>query len=168
MKESLENRIQASYRKYGWTDEQIEPFERWLKERRANYKNPGNTVKGYLDTLNCIVSEVKKPFSEMTMDDLFPILEKWGKEFSEATVHGRKCKLKAFLRWESGNKHDPRAEKIRSGSYVSPVTLSDLLTDDEIQKLRTVAREDPRNLAMLDFHLLWGPQLQISLAVPVH
>ena len=167
MKESLKHRIQTSYSKYGWTDGQIEVFERWLKERRANYKNPENTVRGYLDTLNSIVFHIKKPFSEMTADDLFPLLEKWESEFSQATVHGRKCKLKAFLRWESGNRHDPRAEKIRSGSYVSPITLSDLLTDDEIEKLRSIAKEDPRNLAMLDFHLLWGPRPSESVELKI-
>ena len=39
---------------------------------------------------------------------------------------------------------------------MSPVTIHDLLTDDEIIKLRKAARDDPRDLAMVDFHLLWG------------
>ncbi|KYK38475.1 MAG: hypothetical protein AYK18_07320 [Theionarchaea archaeon DG-70] len=167
MKESLRIRIQRSYDKYGWTNEQVEVFEKWLNERCANFKRPENTIRGYLDTLNCIVSEVKKPFCEMTTDDLFPILAGWEGEYSEATIYGRKRKLKAFLRWESGNRHDPRAEKIRVGSYVSPVTLNDLLTDEEIAELRTVAKDDPRNLAMLDFHLLWGPRPSESIELKV-
>lgn len=49
------------------------------------------------------------------------------KQFVEfpATAHGRKSKLKAFLHWESGNIHDPRAEKIKSGTYTSPISLED-------------------------------------------
>ena len=41
---------------------------------------------------------------------------------------------------------------------VSPITIHDLLTEDEILKMREVAKEDARDLAMLDFHLLWGPR----------
>jgi integrase len=73
-------------------------------------------------------------------------------------AHGWICKLKAFLKWESGNKNDPRAKKIRTGRYVSPVRIHDLLTEDEIEKLKEVAKDNPRDLAMLDFHLLWGPR----------
>jgi len=113
MKESLRIRIQGSYDKYGWTNEQVGTFEKWLNERCANFKHPENTIRGYLDTLNCIVSEVKKPFSEMTTDDLFPILARWEEEYSEATIYGRKRKLKAFLRWESDNRHDPYSDQCR-------------------------------------------------------
>lgn len=108
---------------------------------------------------------VKKPFSDMIYSDMAPVLRKWQEEHSEATVHGWKCKLKAFLRWGSGNKNDPRIEKIRSGSYVSPVTLRDLLTDEEINKVRKVARSSPRDLAMVDFHILWGPCSSESAAL---
>ncbi|MBU7046337.1 MAG: tyrosine-type recombinase/integrase [Theionarchaea archaeon] len=86
------------------------------------------------------------------------MLREWQIKYGKATMHGRKCKLKAFFRWESGNKNDPRVEKIRSGGYVLPVTIHDLLTDDEIMRIRNVAKDDPRDLAMLDFHLLWGPR----------
>jgi len=41
---------------------------------------------------------------------------------------------------------------------VSPITIHDLLTDEEIVKLREAAKDDPRDLAMVDFHLLWGPR----------
>jgi hypothetical protein len=99
------------------------------------------------------LKHIKRPFSEMTMDDLLPVLQRW-QQNSPATVHGWRAKLRAFLRWESGNKHDPRAEKIRAGTYISPVTLDDLLTDDEIVQLRQVSKDNPRDLAMLDFHLL--------------
>jgi hypothetical protein len=102
--------------------------------------------------------KLKKPFSEITYEDLEPVLSEWQEKYGKATLHGKRCKLKAFFRWESGNKNDPRVEKIRSGSYVSPVTIHDLLTDDEIIKLREVAKPDPRDLAMVDFHLLWGPR----------
>lgn len=77
--------------------------------------------------LNQVVESVKGPFSDMNIDDLLPILQKW-QGMSSASAHGWICKLKAFLRWESGNKNDPRARKIRTGKYVSPVTLHDLLT----------------------------------------
>jgi len=36
--------------------------------------------------------------------------------------------------------------------------LSDLLTEGEIIQLREAAKDNPRDLAMLDFHLLWGPR----------
>jgi hypothetical protein len=107
--------------------------------------------------LNHIVNHIKKPFSVITMDDLYPVLQDWQKN-SPATAHEWRSKLKAFLRWESGDKHDPRAEKIRSGACISPVALHDLLTDDEIIQLREAAKDNPRDLAMLDFHLLWGPR----------
>jgi site-specific recombinase XerD len=122
-------------------------------ERFAHYNNPYNTLLIYLVTLNQVVKYVKKPFSDITMDDLMLILQKWQESFS-ASVHRWRTKLRAFLRWESGNKHDPRAEKIPEDAYISPVTLDDLLTDDEIGQLRQVAKDNPRDLAMLDFHLL--------------
>ena len=133
-------------------------FDRFIDERIANYDNPENTLKGYLGTLNQIVKNTKKPFSQITYEDLIPILKEWKKKYSKASLHGRKCKLKAFFRWESGNKNDSRVDEIRTGGYVSPITIHDLLTEDEILKMREVAKEDARDLAMLDFHLLWGPR----------
>jgi integrase len=57
---------------------------------------------------------------------------------------------------------DPLIEKVKkniaSGRYVCLVTFEDLLTEDEIKKLREAAKKDARNLAMVDFHLLWGPR----------
>lgn len=155
--EELRNRVEKSYKKYGWTKEQRAVFDTFMKERYANYKKPENTLRSYLDLLNQLVLKIKKPFSEMMYEDLVPLLEEWQRMYGESTLHGRKCKLKAFFRWESGNKHDPRVEKIRSGGYVSPVTIHDLLTDEEIMKLRKAAKDDLRDLAMVDFHLLWGP-----------
>ena len=156
--EELLGRIDYSYEKYGWTDKQRDVFDRFVRERYANYKNPENTLRSYLDLLNQVVLRIKKPFSEITYDDLVTLLMEWQQKYGKATMHGRKCKLKAFLRWESGDKHDPRVEKIRSGGYVSPVTIHDLLTDEDIVKIRNAAKDDPRDLAMLDFHLLWGPR----------
>ncbi|MBU7047913.1 MAG: tyrosine-type recombinase/integrase, partial [Theionarchaea archaeon] len=129
-------RVEYCFSQYGWTPEQQKLFREFIEERFANYTKPGNTILGYLAALNHVVERIKKPFSEITFDDLRPILQEW-QENSPATVHGWRGKLRAFLRWESGNKHDPRAEKIRAGNYVSPI---------------------PRDLAMLDFHLLWGPR----------
>jgi site-specific recombinase XerD len=163
----LERRVEKSYKKYGWTKEQQEVFDRFVKERYANYRKPENTLRSYLDLLNQIVLKVKKPFSEMEYEDLVPLLREWTEKYGESTLHGRKCKLKAFFRWESGNKNDPRVEKIRSGGYVSPVTIHDLLTDEEILKLRNKAKDDPRDLAMVDFHLLWGPRPSESAALKV-
>ncbi|MGD2250695.1 MAG: tyrosine-type recombinase/integrase [Candidatus Methanofastidiosia archaeon] len=155
-----------NFDKYGWTPEQRERFETFVKERFANYANPTNTLLTYMAVLNHIVNRIKKPFSDITMDDLYPVLQEWQKN-SPATAHGWRSKLKAFLRWESGDKHDPRAEKIRSGAYVSPVTLHDLLTDDEIIQLREAAKDNPRDLAMLDFHLLWGPRPSESASLRI-
>jgi hypothetical protein len=104
-------------------------FYRFIDERMANYKNPWNTLRSYLDVLNPLVQKVKKPFSEMGYDDLVCVLKDWQQNHLEATAHGRKCKLKAFFRWESGDKDDLRVKNITSGSYVSPVTLDDLLTE---------------------------------------
>jgi site-specific recombinase XerD len=156
--ERVYSRMEYSFHKYGWTSEQQKIFKEFINERLANYSNPTNTILGYLTALNHVVERIKKPFSDITFDDLQPILQEWQEDVSPASVHGWLSKLKAFLRWESGNKHDPRAEKIRSGSYVSPITLSDLLTEDEIGELREAAKDNPRDLAMLDFHLLWGPR----------
>ena len=50
---------------------------------------------------------------------------------------------------------------------MSPVTIHDLLNDDEIIALREVARADPRDLAMVDFHLLWGPRPSESVKLKV-
>lgn len=41
---------------------------------------------------------------------------------------------------------------------MSPITIHDLLTDEEIIELRTAAKDDPRDLVMVDFHLLWRPR----------
>lgn len=154
---SIEELMEQTFKKYGWTDEQQKRFREFVREKMATNRKAYNTISNYLYTLSCIVIHVKKPFSKMTFEDLLPALEKWNKQ-SPATAHGRKNKLKAFLRWESGNKHDSRAERIKSGNYFSPVTLDDLLTDDEIQLLRETAKPDPMLIAMLDFHLLWGPR----------
>ncbi len=156
--EELRRRADYSFKKYGWTKEQKRVFDQFVDERYANYEKPENTLRSYLDLLNQIVLKVKKPFSEMTYEDLLPLLREWHERYGKATIHGRKCKLKAFFRWESGDKSDPRVEKICSGGYVSPVTIHDLLTDEEIMKLREAAKADPRDLAMVDFHLLWGPR----------
>jgi len=156
--EELRRRVDSSYERYGWIEEQKETFERFIEERYANYKRPENTLRSYLDLLNQIVLKIKKPFSDIAYDDLVPLLREWTGKYRESTLHGRRCKLKAFFRWESGNKSDPRVDKIRSGGYVSPVTIHDLLTDKEIMKLREAAKDNPRDLAMLDFHLLWGPR----------
>jgi site-specific recombinase XerD len=155
-REIVNSRMEYSFKEYGWTPAQQKVFREFAEERFANYSNPVNTILGYLSGLNHVVELNKKPFSELTFNDLRPILQRWQEENSPATVHGWRGKLRAFLRWESGNKHDPRAEKIRAGSYVSPITLSDLLTEDEIGELREAAKDNPRDLAMLDFHLLWG------------
>jgi site-specific recombinase XerD len=153
----VERRMISNFYRYGWTTEQRDRFEDFVEERFANYSNPVNTILLYLVVLNHVVKEVKKPFSDIELADLFPILQEW-QENSSATVHGWRSKLRAFLRWESGNKHDPRAEKIRAGTYVSPVTLDDLLSENEIERLREAAKDTPRDLAMLDLHLLWGPR----------
>jgi len=129
--------LNKSYKKCGWTETQRETFERFISERYANYKNPENTFK------------------------------EWTEEYRKSTLHGRRCKLKAFFRWESGDKNDPQVEKICSGGYVSPVTIHDLLNDDEIIALREVAKADPRDLAMVDFHLLWGPRPSESVKLKV-
>lgn len=117
--------------------------------------------------MNWVVLRIKKPFSDITFKDLIPLLKEWQQEYAATTVHTRKNRLSAFLRWESGNKHDLRAEKIHTGAFVSPVTLGDLLTDEEIKKMREVAKEDPRNLALLDFHLLWGSRPGESIKLKV-
>jgi site-specific recombinase XerD len=155
--DQIYQRVEYCFSQYGWTLEQQKLFREFVEERFANYTKPGNTILGYLAALNHVVERIKKPFSEITFDDLRPILQEW-QENSPATVHGWRGKLRAFLRWESGNKHDPRAEKIRAGNYVSPITLNDLLTEEEITQLREAAKDNPRDLAMLDFHLLWGPR----------
>jgi len=165
--EEIHERVEMSYEKYGWTEKQKEVFEKFINERYANFTNPKNTVCSYLDVLNQIVSKIKKPFAEITYDDLVPLLGEWQEKYGKTTIHGKRCKLKAFLRWESGNKHDPRAEKIRSGRYVSPVTIHDLLTDEEIIELRKAAKDDPRDIAVLDFHLLWGPRPSESVKLKV-
>jgi integrase len=156
--DDFQRRVDSSYEKYGWTEEQRAVFDKFVDERYANTRNPENTLRSYLDLLNQVVLKIKKPFSEITYDDLIPLLRDWQIRYGKSTIHGRKCKVKAFLRWESGNKHDPRVEKIQSGAYVSPVTIHDLLTDDEIIALRNAAKDDPRDLALVDFHLLWGPR----------
>lgn len=156
---TLEKRIKDSFKKYGWTEEQQKVFRVFVGEKYANYSSLENTLNSYLSLLNYVVDYIKKPFSNMTYSDNVPILKNWQENHSEATVHGWKCKMKAFFRWESENKNDPRVEKIRVGSYVSPITIHDLLTDDEIVKLRDAAKADSRDIAMVDFHLLWGLRL---------
>ena len=162
----IERRMQSSFETYGWTDEQKKRFEDFVEERFANYSNPTNTILLYLAALNHIVEQVKKPFSDMTVEDMIPVLQEWQKN-SSATTHGWRSKLRAFLRWESGDRHDVRADKIRAGSYVSPIKLDDLLSENEIKRLRQAAKDNPRDLAMLDFHILWGPRPAESAALHV-
>ena len=158
--------LDDAFKKYGWTPEQRKRFLQFVEEKEV-YSNKSNTLKSYLTTLNWVVLRIKKPFSDITFKDLIPLLKEWQQEYAATTVHTRKNRLSAFLRWESGNKHDLRAEKIHTGAFVSPVTLGDLLTDEEIKKMREVAKEDPRNLALLDFHLLWGPRPGESIKLKV-
>jgi len=65
--EDLRRRVDYSYEKYGWTEQQ-ETFEKFMGERYANYKKPENTLRSYLDLLNQIVLKVKKPFPEITYE----------------------------------------------------------------------------------------------------
>ncbi|KYK32420.1 MAG: hypothetical protein AYK18_15975 [Theionarchaea archaeon DG-70] len=58
-----------------------------------------NTLKNYFATLNCIVSKVKKPFSETTFKNLLYVLQKWN-EKSLPIARGRKGEHKTFLRWK--------------------------------------------------------------------
>ena len=164
----LEELIKGDFEKYGWTAEQREVFIKFKNERYATYSKPEKTIKKYLHLLNTVVELSKKPFSEMTRDDILEFLRIWQESgWSETTLHGRKCKLKAFFRWESKNKHDPRVEDVRTGKYVSPITIDDLLTETEIEKLRETAKDNPRDLAMLDFHLLWGPRPSESARINI-
>jgi integrase len=165
--DEIRGRVERNYERYQWTTEQRDVFDKFINERYANYENPKRTICTYLDMLNQVVLILKKPFSEMEYDDLEPLLIGWQKRYGKASLHGMKSKLKAFLRWESGDKHDPRAERIRTGSYVSPITIHDLLTDEEIVILREKAKDDFRNLALLDFHLLWGPRPSESVKLKI-
>jgi site-specific recombinase XerD len=142
----LEKSIESNSKKYNWTTEQRETFIRFKNERYANYSNPEETVKKYLYLLNSVVKLNKYPFAEMTRDDVLEVLRMWQQSgWSETTIHGRKCKLKVFLRWESRNKHGPRVEDTRAGKYISPITIGDLLTENEIRKLREAARDSLRD-----------------------
>jgi hypothetical protein len=77
----LLKRVEKSYVKYGWTKEQRE-FDRVMKGF-ANYRNPENTLHTYLDLLNQVVLKLKNPFSEMTYDDLVPLLSEWQEMYGE-------------------------------------------------------------------------------------
>lgn len=111
-------------KKYRWAKEQQKAFRRFINERYAKFENPERTIKNYLHMLNLVVQVHKKPFSEITREDIFEVSRSWReKDYAKTTWHGRKCKLKAFFRWESGNKHDPRVEDIRAGRYVSTKTI---------------------------------------------
>ena len=95
--EKVHQRMEYCFTEYGWTPEQQKLFREFVEERFANYSSPSNTVLGYLAALNHVVERIKKPFSEITFDDLLPILQEW-QENSPATVHGWRGKLRAFLR----------------------------------------------------------------------
>ncbi len=159
-------RMELSFEKFGWTPDQQESFRKFVNERIANYRNPIKTLFNYLDVLNKVAERIKKPFNDIEFEELVPILQEW-ENFSIATSHGFKSKLKSFLRWASKDKHYEVAQKIRTGSYVSPITNEDLLTDEEIRKLRNVAKQNPRDLAILDLHLLWGLRPAESIAVTI-
>ena len=75
MSEGMRDRLESSYVKYGWIPEQKAVFEKFMKERYANYRNPENTLRSYLDLLNQVILKVKKPFSEMGYEDFVPLLE---------------------------------------------------------------------------------------------
>ena len=72
--DEVRERVKKSYKKYGWIKEQKEVFNKFIEERYANYDNPKNTIRSYLDLLNQIVLKLKKPFSEITYEDLEPVL----------------------------------------------------------------------------------------------
>ena len=98
----LEELIEKDFERYDWTAEQRRVFTKFKNERYATYANPEETIKKYLHLFNRVVELSKKPFSEMTRDDILEFLRIWQESgWSETTLHGRKCKLKAFFRWES-------------------------------------------------------------------
>jgi len=57
--DELLRRVESSYAKYGWIKEQREVFDKFMKERYANYRNPENTLRSYLDLLNQIAPIIK-------------------------------------------------------------------------------------------------------------
>jgi len=87
--EDLRRRVDYNYEKYGWTKEQKRVFEKFVNERYANYDKPENTLRSYLDLLNQIVLKVKKPFSDMTYEDLLSLLREWHKRYGRPPYMAR-------------------------------------------------------------------------------
>ena len=78
-REIVYRRMRNNFDTYGLTPEQRERFETFVEERFANYTNPANTLLTYMAVLNHIANCIKKPFSDITMDDLYPVLQDWQK-----------------------------------------------------------------------------------------
>jgi hypothetical protein len=88
--DEFQRRVDSSYEKYGWTKEQRAVFDKFVNERYANFRKPENTLRSYLDLLNQVVLKIKKPFSEITYDDLIPLLRDWQNRYGKKTtiMHG--------------------------------------------------------------------------------
>jgi hypothetical protein len=71
----LHSRVNSNYDKYRQAEGQIKPFEPVIAGQHTHYKPSENTLRPYLDFLNQILSDIKKPFSKITCENVVLCLE---------------------------------------------------------------------------------------------
>lgn len=126
----------------------IEKFSRYLF---AESLSLGRIIK-YLIQIRKIAESVRKPFSELTKEDIVDIVQKIErrKDYTEWTKHDYKLTLKKFFKFLRGTEDYPNEVKwIKLTTHNNKRLLpEELLTEDEVNSMADVART-PRDKALI-------------------
>lgn len=125
----------------------IENFSRYLF---AEGLSLGRIIK-YLIQIRKIAEGLRKPFSELTKEDILDIVQKIErrKDYTEWTKHDYKLTLKKFFKFLKGTEDYPEEVKwIRLTTHNNNQLPEELLTEDEVKLMADVART-PRDKALI-------------------
>jgi len=91
----------------------------------------------YLDTIERIARQLKKPFEEATKDDIARLVrEIEERDYSEWTKHDYKLNLKIFYRWlKKTEDYTEEVKWIKPRAKKGNLLPEEILTEDEVKKI---------------------------------
>ena len=132
-----------------------------MKYFAANKKMPGKsdkTIKQYLRAIKNLREELQKNFKDITTGDIkyYLAMRKMQRNWSNVTTNNEIMYLNSFFEFLTVEEYitsNPlnKIEKIKI-EYVIP----DPFTVDEVEKLKNIAMENNRDIAMIEFLLATG------------